>query len=105
MLSQGAGGYALRQGDWLYLPKQGSVGFTLPNRKGWPAFGWIGNANSDVDDNGLIKPTAPPDQLYNLADDPQQKANVVRQHPERAAAMRSRLEQLVPTPAVSPRGG
>jgi arylsulfatase A-like enzyme len=105
MLSQGAGGYALRQGDWLYLPKQGSVGFTLPNRKGWPGFAWIGNANSDIGDNGLIKPTAPPDQLYNLADDPQQKANVVHQHPERAAAMRSRLDELVPPPAVSPRGG
>ena len=105
MLSQGAGGYALRQGDWLYLPKQGSQGFTLPNQKGWPAYVWIGNVNSDVDDNGLIKPTAPADQLYHLADDPQQKTNVVREHPQRATAMRSRLEQLVPPPTVPGRGG
>lgn len=105
MLSQGAGGYALRQGDWLYLPKQGSHGFTLPNRKGWPAFVWIGNANSDIDDNGLIKPTAPADQLYNLADDPYQKTNVAREHLERAAAMRLRLDELVPIPAIPQRGG
>ena len=105
MLSQGARGYAFRQGDWVYLPQQGSLGFTVPARPGWDPYPVIGNVNSDVDEKGHIKPTAPADQLYNLADDPQQKTNVVRQHPERAAAMRSRLDKLVPPPEVPVRGG
>jgi arylsulfatase A len=105
MLSQGARGYALRQGDWVYLPKQGSLGFTVPARPGWDPYPVIGNVNSDVDEKGHMKPDAAADQLYNLAVDPQQATNVVRQNLERAAAMRSRLEQLVPTPAVSPSGG
>jgi arylsulfatase A len=105
MLSQGARGYAFRQGDWVYLPQQGSLGFTVPARPGWDPYPVIGNVNSDVDEKGHIKPTAPADQLYNLADDPQQKTNVVREHPERAAAMRSRLDKLVPPPEVPVRGG
>ena len=80
MLSQGARGYAFRQGDWVYLPQQGSLGFTVPARPGWDPYPVIGNVNSDVDEKGHIKPTAPADQLYNLADDPQQKTNAVRQH-------------------------
>ena len=28
-LFQGTGSYALRQGDWLYIPRQGSGGMTV----------------------------------------------------------------------------
>ena len=36
LLSQGTGGYALRQGDWVYLPKQGSCGMTVQVPPGPP---------------------------------------------------------------------
>ena len=32
----GTAGFALRQGDWLYIPKQGSGGLTAPETPGKP---------------------------------------------------------------------
>ncbi len=89
----GTEGFALREGDWLYLPKQGSGGGTVPKSRGTP---WekLRFVNSDIDDKGRIKPGASPDQLYNLAHDLGQAHNVVREQPERAAAMRARMHEL-----------
>jgi hypothetical protein len=44
--------------------------------------------------NGRFKPDAPAEQLYNLAADPSQSANVVRENPEVAARLRARLMEL-----------
>ncbi|MBN1490300.1 MAG: sulfatase-like hydrolase/transferase, partial [Phycisphaerae bacterium] len=97
LLAQGTGGYALRQGDWLYLPKQGSGGFTVRVPPG-PLWGLpyakMGLTTSDIDSDGRIKPDAPEDQLYHLGDDLAQRKNLTREHPERAEAMRARLEEL-----------
>ncbi|MBA3353216.1 MAG: arylsulfatase [Blastocatellia bacterium] len=89
----GVAGFALRQGDWIYLPMQGSGGGTAPHTRGVP---WktTGFRNSDIDEDGRIKPGAPPDQLYNLADDIAQAHNLTREEPERAAAMHARMKEL-----------
>ena len=48
----GTAGFALRQGDWLYIPKQGSGGMTAPETPGKPwsqPYAKMGFVNSDVD--------------------------------------------------------
>ena len=95
----GTGGFALRQGEWVYLPKQGSCGMTAPELKPKPwgqPWSKMLFTNSDVDDQGQIKPKAPAAQLYNLKTDPAEKVNVVLQHPEVAQKLAARLEALVP---------
>ena len=97
MLAQGTGGYALRKGDWVYLPKQGSSGFTVrfpPGPQWGQPYAKMGLTNSDIDSSGTIKPGAPQDQLYNLGDDLAQTRNITLAHPQRSAAMRARLDEL-----------
>ncbi len=81
---------ALRSGPWVYIGAQGSGGFG--NGLGEIAF--TGQVNSDVDLQGKVRPNAPRDQLYHLADDPHQQRNVVREQPEVAAQMRAQLDAL-----------
>jgi arylsulfatase A-like enzyme len=93
----GTGGHALRQGDWLYIPKQGSAGMTVqvPPGPQWGVhYAKLGLTNSDVDAQGKIKPDAPKAQLYNLKDDLPQHANVISQHPDLAARMQARMDEL-----------
>lgn len=89
----GIGGFAFRQGDWLYIPQQGSGGGTLPHTfsTSWKQKGFV---NSDVDAEGHIKPDAPLDQLYNLREDMPQANNVARAHLDRAAEMHARMHAL-----------
>ena len=87
----GTGGYALRQGDWVYLPKQGSCGMTVQVPPGTPwgqPYAKMGLTNSDVDALGTIKPDAPSAQLYNLRDDLPQATNRFRNDPETAETPR-----------------
>jgi arylsulfatase A-like enzyme len=95
-LMQGLNCFALRQRNYVYLPKQGSCGFTLgyPGGSG-PAlsFSTLGFVNSDVDSAGNIKPDAPAVQLYNVATDPGQATNMAADEPQRAAAMQKRLQE------------
>jgi arylsulfatase A-like enzyme len=103
---QGTGGFALRQGDWLYLPKQGSCGMTTPEQQPkpwgqpWTKLGFI---NSDVDDRGRIKNDAPAAQLYNLKADPAETVNVIQEHPEIAQKLAARLDVLVPPKKTAPK--
>lgn len=102
LLAQGTGGYALRQGDWVYLPKQGSCGMTVqvPPATPWgQPYAKMGFTNSDVDAQGKIKPGAPPAQLYNLRDDLQQTTNRFSSEAEIAKRLGTRLEELVPKPS------
>lgn len=94
---QGTTGYVLRQGDWIYFPKQGSSGKTAPEpAKPWGmSYSAMGFKNSDIDERGQIKTGAPKDQLYNLADDMTQEQNLAAQQLERTRAMRARLEEIV----------
>ncbi len=101
MLAQGTGGYALRQGDWAYLPKQGSCGMTVqvPAGKPWGLpYEQLGLRNSDIDGRGKIKPSAPPAQLYNLRDDLSQTTNRLGDEPDTARRLAARMEELVPKP-------
>ena len=93
---QGTSGLVLRQGDWIYLPKQGSAGRTVPEpAKPWGmSYAAMGFFNSDVDERGQIRPGAANDQLYNLAEDLPQSKNLASEQPERASAMRARLGEL-----------
>ena len=93
----GTAGFALRQGKWIYLPKQGSGGMTAPETPGKPwsqPYATMGFRNSDIDSNGQIKPDAPAAQLYNLEEDPEQHNNVIAQHPEIAEKMQGRMNEL-----------
>ena len=93
----GTGGHALRQGDWLYIPKQGSAGMTVQVPPGPPwgqPYAQLGLTNSDVDARGTIKPDAPQAQLYNLKEDLPQHTNVIALHPDLAARMQARMDEL-----------
>lgn len=92
---------ALRQGDWLYIGAQGGGGFT-GTRPGDHALGdggalnFTGEKNSDYA-SGKLKPNAPKQQLYNLATDPSQNKNVIREHSDIASRMAERLEKIQQT--------
>ena len=81
---------ALRSGDWVYIPAQGSGG--LGN--GLPAFKKTGNRNSDITPVGIIRRDAPEAQLYNLRKDPGQQINIIHDHPDIAEKLAARLEEL-----------
>jgi len=89
---------ALREGRWVYIGAQGGGGFQ-GNKPGEHALGgpaalkFAGEVNSDIED-GRLKPDAPPEQLYDLASDPSQTRNVIRQHPEIAMRLKARLAEL-----------
>ncbi len=87
---------AIRQGRWLYIGAQGGGGFggTKPGNHalgGPAALKFTGEVNSDIED-GRIKPDAPAAQLYDLASDPSQTRNVIREHPDVAEQLRQRLD-------------
>ncbi len=100
-LLQGTGGYALRQGDWLYIPRQGSGGMTVqvPPRAPWGLpYAKMNQRNSDIDPQGKVQPGAPPAQLYNLRDDLSQTTNRFRDQPATAKRLAARMEELLPKP-------
>jgi arylsulfatase A-like enzyme len=89
---------ALRDGPWLYIGARGGGGFggTKPGDHalgGGGALKFTGETNSDFI-NGKLKPDAPEQQLYNLADDPRQTKNVIREHPEIAKQMAAKLANI-----------
>jgi len=89
---------SLRQDEWMYIPKRGGGGFggrqVGQHLLGGPAaLKFAGEVNSDIED-GQYKEDAPQAQLYNLAEDLSQATNVIRDHPERAEAMRKQLAAL-----------
>ena len=89
---------ALRDGHWLYIGAQGGGGFSS-SKPGSHSLGGIGalkftgEINSDIT-NGNLAPNAPKQQLYDLASDPSQKKNVIRDHPEIASRLAARLTHL-----------
>ncbi len=95
-LVQTGGTFVLRQGNWVYIPKQGSAGYTAPEGvKPWSVpYAMMGFANSDIDERGQIKPSAPEEQLYDLNKDIAQARNIAREYPEHVRSMRARLAEL-----------
>ena len=57
------------------------------------ALQFSGQVNSDVAE-GRLKPDAPTEQLYNLANDPRQARNVIRDHPEVATRLADLLRTI-----------
>lgn len=95
MLQMGIYGFALRSGDWVYIPRQGSSGVTTDFNQSWPLrIHEMAEMNSDYDEQSRLKPDAPATQLYNLKTDPSQSRNVIRDYPEKAAELESRYKQL-----------
>lgn len=103
---------SLRKGKWMYIPARGSGGFG--GRKpgdhtfaGPPAASFVGSVNSDIE-NGKIKPSAPPAQLYDLSSDVNQTQNVHDQHPDVVRELGSLLDGYAPRkfqPRVQPASG
>ncbi|BDS05908.1 hypothetical protein NT6N_09480 [Oceaniferula spumae] len=94
---------SLRKGKWMYIPGKGSGGFngSKPHQHAWggaPATAFIGSENSDIQ-NGKIKKSAPPAQLYDLENDLRQTKNVYAQHPEVVKQMEELLKTYRPTAA------
>lgn len=91
------GNLALREGQWIYIGARGGGGFGADkpgeHMLGGPAaLNFAGEVNSDVAD-GKFKPDAPLEQLYDLAADPRQSRNVVREHPKVAARMKALINE------------
>lgn len=92
----------LREGNWVYLPGQGSDGISLPSeaeKNRWEArglgFSRLGFVHSDYTPEGRLRAGAPPAQLYDLSTDLGQSTNVHRANPERVAQMAMALEKIV----------
>jgi hypothetical protein len=87
-----------KEGEWVFLPKQGSCGMTVQVPPG-PQWGLpydkLGRTTGDIDAQGKVKPDAPAVQLYNLSNDVGQATNLSALEPARADAMGKRLESLV----------
>ena len=97
---------SIRKGKWVYIPAQGSGGFTKgpgQHAAGGPkCVSFVGSANSDIE-NGKVKKGAPPAQLYNLEADVSQTKNLYNQYPEVVQEMQALLETYKPAPAASPK--
>ena len=87
---------SVRKGKWMYIPAQGSGGFTA-SKRGAHAFGgpaaisYAGRKNSDIE-NGKYKADAPQAQLYDLEKDLAQTTNLITKHPEIAKEMQALLQ-------------
>jgi hypothetical protein len=84
----------------MYIPRQGSGGFGGRNVgshtfAGPAAASFVGSINSDIH-NGKIKQGAPPAQLYDLENDPNQTKNIYRKHPEIVEQMQALLNRYRP---------
>ncbi len=92
----GTSGIAFRQGHWLYIPQRGSGGKTVPEpAKPWSLpYSIMQFENSDVDQRGQPKPSAPAEQLYDLASDISQKTNLASREPALMKTLRKRLDDL-----------
>jgi arylsulfatase A-like enzyme len=92
VLHSGTGMFGIRQGDWMFIDGQGSGGNTM---QGEPALRYadLHYTNTDINDDGTIKPGSPPGQLYDLAKDPRQTTNLYTQHPEIVERLKVLLEK------------
>ncbi|MFY0714903.1 arylsulfatase [Seonamhaeicola sp. NFXS20] len=91
---------SLRKGKWMYIPAKGSGGFhgSKPHHHAWggaAAVNFVGGKNSDME-NGKLKETAQPAQLYDLEKDKYQTTNVYNQFPEVVKEMESILDTYRP---------
>jgi arylsulfatase A-like enzyme len=94
---------ALRSGDWVYLPGQGSFGVTTDPRQSWAMqLAELGAVHSDYAPDGSLKPDAPLVQLYDLSEDPGQQLNRASQHPDKLEELDTRLREIRGRPTGAP---
>jgi arylsulfatase A len=70
--------FALREGNWKFVPSRGSGGFSQPQIR-------------------VAKAGEPAGQLYDLAADPTETKNVWLEHPDVVARLSLRLRELQAT--------
>ena len=94
---------SVRKGKWMYVPKQGSGGFT--GRKpgahtfaGAAAANFVGSKNSEFE-NGQYKKDAPPAQLYDLEADVNETRNRHNEHPGVVKELSALLASYAPKPS------
>ena len=98
---------ALRRGKWMYIPAQGSGGFS-GDKPGGHDFGgpaaasFVGSVNSDIVD-GKIREDAPPAQLYDTEADLTQTKNLHNEYPEVVQEMQALLETYKPAKPATPK--
>jgi arylsulfatase A len=97
MIYQAVRGYVLRSGSWTYLPGRGSFGFTAHPTTPWQDWRDLGFVNSDLDAAGKPRPEAPPAQLYDSVNDPDQAINLWREYPDVVRQLDARLRELLPS--------
>jgi hypothetical protein len=94
---------ALRSGDWVYLPGQGSFGVTTDPRQSWAMqLAELDAFHSDYAPDGSLKPDAPLVQLYHLSEDPGQQLNRASQHPDKLEELDTRLREIRGRPTGAP---
>ncbi|MEM9481334.1 MAG: arylsulfatase [Verrucomicrobiota bacterium] len=81
---------SIRQGPWKYLDHKGSGGNRYENNK------WL--------KDWIIADNAPdtPGQLYHLGDDPGERKNLVEEHPDIAAKLKTQLDAFVESGRSAP---
>ena len=72
---------ALRQGDWKYIPA---------NAKGMTT----GTGGADASDARFAPARLVEPQLFNLSTDPDEKTNIIKEHPAKAAGLQQRLNDI-----------
>ena len=75
---------SLREGKWKYLDHKGSGGSNYEEDHEWGMKPW---ALPDTDPDA-------PGQLYNLDEDPGEKVNLYRKHPEIVKRLKAKLEEF-----------
>lgn len=87
---------AVRQGSWVLIPAQGNGNTSFDGEHIMEFFAGLGLGfvNSDYTSEGILKPDAPPGQLYDLSADPYQTTNLYRDHPDRVKELTALLEQI-----------
>jgi arylsulfatase A-like enzyme len=76
----GIGGFALRQGDWKYIPATAGAG------------GMGSGANAG--DERFAAANIPEALLFDLGRDPNETTNVIAAHPQKARELAKRLETI-----------
>ena len=79
-----SGAFAIRQGDWKLCLAAGSGGWSAPKEP-------------EAKKQGL-----PPMQLFNLAEDPGETKNLVKDHPDKVKALLRLLDQQVRNGRITP---
>ena len=88
--------WAVREGRWKLVLGQGAGYSTQPmgERNPYLRFAQAKMVNSEFSPEGKLNPDAPPQQLYDLQDDPGETRNVFKDHPDVVERLNRLFERL-----------